>query len=177
MSNFSENVAHCLVLAEAKLHEFALSKVAHVSAADAAWSDAWSLPSCSLSMIVNMSRNEALHAELRQGRVIEILAHLAIDTCVAQLRVLMGMSYIIGCKESSASSNVGTTSVLSQLSNSSSIGKIVDCLENTLNLRGGPGYSFGSIVLPAILQVRSLALETYFKCYGDYYLFCRLLRS
>jgi hypothetical protein len=42
---------------------------------------------------------------------------------------------------------------LAQLANSDSIGKIIDCLENTLNLRGGPGYNFGFIILPAILQV------------------------
>jgi hypothetical protein len=100
-----------------------------------------------------MSRHEALHAELKQGRVIEIVARLAEETCPAQLRALMVMSYIIGCKESTGSP-AGASSPLSQLANSSSIGKVVDCLENTLNLKGGPGYSFGSIVLPAILQVR-----------------------
>ena len=155
MSNFSENVAYCPVLAQAKCHEFALSKIADVSAADAAWSDAWSVTARSLAIIVNMSRNEALHAELKQCRVIEILARLARDTCVAQLSVLMAMSYIIGCKENSGTSDAEGTSALSQLANSSSIGKIVDCLENTLNLTGGPGYCFGSIVLPAILQVWS----------------------
>jgi hypothetical protein len=148
MSNFSENVAHCPVLAQAKCHEFALSNIARASTADVS-----SVTTHSLSIIVNMSRNETLHAELKQGRVIEILARFADDTCALQLRVLMAMSYIIGCKEITAPSGSGVASALSQLANSSSIGKIVDCLENTLNLKGGPGYSFGSVVLPAILQV------------------------
>ena len=153
ISNFSENVAHCSVLAQAKCHEFALSKIDGASASNAAWSDAHSVLSYSLSIIANMSRNEALHAELKQGRVIEIVARLAEETCPAQLRALMVMSYIIGCKESTGSP-AGASSPLSQLANSSSIGKVVDCLENTLNLKGGPGCSFGYIVLPAILQVR-----------------------
>jgi hypothetical protein len=62
----------------------------------------------------------------------------------------MAMSYLIGCKESSANSG----SALAQVANSTSIGKIVDCLENTLNLKDIPGYTFGSLVLPAILQVQ-----------------------
>ena len=104
----------------------------------------------SLSVIVNMSRNEALHADLKQSGVIEILAPLADAKCAAQLRVLMAMSYLIGCKESSVNSG----SALAQVANSTSIGKIVDCLESTLNLKSIPGYPFGSLVLPAILQVQ-----------------------
>jgi hypothetical protein len=149
ISNFSENVAYCSVLGQVKLHEYALSKIAGVSAADASWNDAYSVATRSLSFIVNMSRNVALHAELKQSGVIETLTPLADGKCAAHLRVLMAMSYLIGCKESSRNSG----SALTLLANSASIGKIVDCLENTLNLKGGPGYSFGSIVLPAILQV------------------------
>jgi hypothetical protein len=149
MGNLSENVAYCSVLGQAKLHEYALSKVAGVPATDGQWTDASSVATQSLSTIVNMSRNEALHAELKQSGVIEILTPLADAKCAAQLHVLMAMSYLIGCKESSGNSG----SALALLANSASIGKIVDCLENTLNLKGGPGYSFGCIVLPAILQV------------------------
>ena len=152
MSNFSENVSHCSVLAQAKCHQYALSKIAGFNAADNVWSDPISVETLSLSLIVNMSRNDALHAELKQSRVIEILTPLADPSCKAQLRVLMAMSYIIGCKESSGKSASGT-SALTQLANSTSIGKIIDCLENTLNLKGGPGYGFGFIILPAILQV------------------------
>jgi hypothetical protein len=150
MMNLSENVAYCSVLGQAKLHEYALSKVAGVPATDGQWTDAYSVATQSLSTIVNMSRNEALHAELKQSGVIEILTPLADAKCAAQLRVLMAMSYLIGCKESSANSG----GALAQLANSTSIGKIVDCLENTLNLKGGTGYGFGSVVLPAILQVQ-----------------------
>jgi hypothetical protein len=149
MSNLSENVAYCSVLGQVKLHEYALSKITGVSAADKMWAESYSVATRCLSIIVNMSRNEALHADLKQSGVIEILAPLADEKCAAQLRVLMAMSYLIGCKESSANSG----SALAQVANSTSIGKIVDCLENTLNLKGGPGYSFGSVVLPAILQV------------------------
>jgi hypothetical protein len=149
MSNLSENVAYCSVLGQVKLHEYALSKITGVSAADKMWTDAYSVATRCLSTILNMSRNEALQVELKQSGVIEILAPLADAKCAAQLRVLMAMSYLIGCKESSANSG----GALAQVANSSSIGKIVDCLENTLNLKGGPGYSFGSVVLPAILQV------------------------
>jgi hypothetical protein len=149
MSNFSENVAYCSVLGQVKLHEYALSKITGVTAADERWNNATSEATLCLSVIVNMSRNEALHAELKQSGVIEILTPLADAKCAAQLRVLMAMSYLIGCKESSANSG----GALAQLANSTSIGKIVDCLENTLNLKGGPGYDFGLVVLPAILQV------------------------
>ena len=149
LSNLSESFSVCSALALAKCHEYALSKVVGVSASDPLWNDNYSVCTMSLSVIVNMSRNEALHADLKQSGVIEILAPLADAKCAAQLRVLMAMSYLIGCKESSANSG----SALAQVANSSSIGKIVDCLENTLNLKGGPGYTFGSIVLPAILQV------------------------
>jgi len=154
MSNFSEDVNFCTVLAQAKCHEYALSKIAVVSAADSVWDDPWSVASCCLSVIVNMSRNDSLHNELKQARLIEVLSPLATTSCAAELRVLMALSYIIGCKESSSSSGSGSSSALTQLANSSSIGKIVDCLENTLNLRGGPGYVFGFIILPATLQVR-----------------------
>jgi hypothetical protein len=150
MSNLSENVAYCSVLGQTKLHEYALSKVAGVPATDGQWTDAYSVATHSLSIIVNMSRNEALHAELKQSGVIDILTPLADEKCAAQLRVLMAMSYLIGCKERSANSG----GALAQLANSTSIAKIVDCLENTLNLKGGTGYGFGFVVLPAILQVR-----------------------
>jgi len=46
-----------------------------------------------------MSRNEALHAELKQSGVIDILTPLADAKCAAQLRVLMAMSYLIGWKK------------------------------------------------------------------------------
>jgi len=153
LSNLSENVAYCSVLAQTKCHEYALSKIAGVPATDGVWSDAYSVATRSLSLIINMSRNEALHAELKQADVIQVISRLAAPTSAAELRALMALSYIIGCKESSNPSGIGAISALTQLANSSSIGKIVDCLENTLNLKGGPGYSFGSIVLPAILQV------------------------
>ena len=62
------------------------------------------------------------------------------------------LSYLIGNKEN----NPGSSSfALTQLANSASIGKIIDSLEHILNLKGGPGYSFGTVMLPAILQVRS----------------------
>ena len=149
LSNLSESFSVCSALALAKCHEYALSKVVGVSASDPLWNDTFSVCSMSLTLIVNMSRDEALHADLKQCQVIEILAPLADEKCAAQLRTLMAMSYLIGCKESSANSG----GALAQVANSSSIGKIVDCLENTLNLKGGPGYGFGSVVLPAILQV------------------------
>ena len=149
MSNLSENVAYCSVLGQVKLHEYALSKITGVSATDEKWNDDFSESTSSLAIIVNMSRNEALHADLKQSGVIEILTPLADAKCAAQLRALMAMSYLIGCKESSANSG----SALAQVANSTSIGKIVDCLENTLNLKGGTGYAFGFVVLPAILQV------------------------
>jgi hypothetical protein len=152
MSNQSEVVSYCSVLADAKFLEYSLSKIAGVSAADAVWNDAYSVPTTSLSVIVNMSRNEALRAKLQELHVIDILAPIASEHCAAQLRVLMALSYIIGCKETKGKCG-SDASALFQLSSSSSIGKIVDCLENTLNLEGGPGYSFGSVMLPAILQV------------------------
>jgi hypothetical protein len=151
ISCFSENVGHCSVLAQAKCHQYALSKIDGISATDDVWDNPYSEASCCLSAIVNMSRNDSLHHELKQERLIEILTPLATANCAAELRVLMALSYIIGCKESGSGSVV--TSALTQLANSSSIGKIVDCLENTLNLRGGPGYTFGFIILPATLQV------------------------
>jgi hypothetical protein len=149
MSNFGENVAFCSVLAQAKVHQYALSKIAGISPADDVWNDPYSFETCMLSVIVNMSRNEMLHVELKQFCVIEVLTPLACQSCAAELRVLMAMSYIIGCKESTG----GGSLALAQIANSDSIGKIIDCLENTLNLRGGPGYCFGFILLPAILQV------------------------
>jgi hypothetical protein len=113
---------------------------------------------------VNVSRNVSLHNELKQARLIEILTPLATASCAAELRVLMAMSYIIGCKESSSSSGSGATSAMSQLANRTSIGKFIGCLENTLNLRGGPGYTFGFIILPAILQVILTPIPVDTKC-------------
>ena len=78
------------------------------------------------------------------------MASLAVPGCVCEIRALMALSYLIGCKESD---HGGESVALTQLSNSDSICKIVDCLENTLNLKGGPGYAFGAIMLPATLQV------------------------
>jgi len=50
MSNLSENVAYCSVLGQAKLHEYALSKVAGVPATDGQWTDAYSVATrCFLS--------------------------------------------------------------------------------------------------------------------------------
>ncbi len=94
MSNWSESVDFCPVLAQAKCHEYALSKIAGVSAADAVWRDAFSVATRSLSLIVNMSRNYSLHAELKRARLIEILTPLAVPTRAAELRVLMAWSYI-----------------------------------------------------------------------------------
>ena len=87
-----------------------------------------------------MCRNSSLHDELNRCGALDILASLA------ELRVF------IGNKEN----NPGSSSfALTQLANSASIGKIIDSLEHILNLKGGPGYSFGTVVLPAILQFRS----------------------
>jgi hypothetical protein len=172
MSNFSEQVSHSSVLAQAKLHEYALSKMTGISAADDVWSQPASLPTRSLSIIVNMSRNDALHEELKRCHVIDILTPIAVPSCAAQLRVLMAMSYIIGCKESTGPSGSGTSLALTHLANSTSIGKIIDCLENTLNLKGGPGYGFGSLVLPSILQVRRR-----FVSWFDFFATVRFLNS
>jgi hypothetical protein len=170
LSNLSEDVNYCSVLHQAKCHEYALAKVSCVSVADEAWNDAYSVASCALSTIVNMSRNDSLHNGLKQARVIEILTPLANASCVAELRALMVLSYIIGCKENTSPSLSGASSALARLANSSSIGKIIDCLENTLALRGGPGYTFGFVLLPAILQVCSVACAllhlTFLKFYS-----------
>jgi hypothetical protein len=152
LSNWSENLPFCSTLADTKCHEYLLSKIVGMTADHADWNDAYSVPTRFLSVIVNMSRNEALLVDLKRCRVIEILTPFATPTCAAQLRVLMALSYIIGCKEINGNDGSGKTA-LTQLANSVSIGKIIDCLENTLNLTGGPGYSFGSLILPAILQV------------------------
>jgi hypothetical protein len=45
------------------------------------------------------------------------------------------------------------------LTSSTSIGKLIECLENTLNLKGGHGYTFGSLPLSSILQVRNIVFD------------------
>jgi hypothetical protein len=152
LANFSINVNYCSVLVQAKCHEYVLSKIICVPGADAVWNNSWSVATESLATVVYLSRNVSLHAELIRLNTIDILASLTFpDDCVAGTRKLMALSYLIGSKECDSSS---ASLALSQLCNSFSISKIIDVLENTLNLKGGPGYGFGSFMLPAILQVR-----------------------
>jgi hypothetical protein len=150
LSNFSINVNYCYVLVLAKCHEYVLSKITGIPPADAVWSDAYSVATKSLAAVLYLCRNVSLHTDLKKLNITGIMASLAVPGCVCETRALMALSYLIGCKES----DHGSESVaLTQLSNSDSISKIVDCLENTLNLKGGPGYGFGSVMLPATLQV------------------------
>jgi hypothetical protein len=134
----------------AKCHEFVLSKITGIPPADAVWSDPYSVATKSLATALYLCRNVSLHTDLKRLNITGIMASLAVPGCVCEIRALMALSYLIGCKESD---HGGERGALTQLSNSDSICKIVDCLENTLNLKGGPGYAFGGIMLPATLQV------------------------
>jgi hypothetical protein len=153
LSNFSEIIEYCSVLDQVNCFEFAVSHISGMPASAAEWNDGGSVANFCLSIIVNMCRNTSLHEKLKKLHVIEILTPLAVATCAAEVRVLMALSYVIGCKENISDSSFVSNSAMSHFANAASIGKIVDCLENTLNLRGGPGYTFGYIVMPAILQV------------------------
>jgi hypothetical protein len=156
LSNFSEITEYCAVLDQVNCFEFAVSHISGMPASASEWNDGGSVATNCLSIVVNMCRNISLHEKLKKMRVIEILTPLAVASCAAELRVLMALSCIIGCKESGSDSSVVPSSAMSHFANATSIGKIIDCLENTLNLRGGPGYTFGFIVLPAILQVSNI---------------------
>jgi hypothetical protein len=158
LSNFSHDIAYCSVLAQAKCHELAFSHIVGVSSTHESWNNGNSVATRSISLIVNMSRNEALHAELKRCHVIDILTPLSDPTCAAQVRVLMVMSYIIGFKES-IGKNDAISSAFTVLTSSTSIGKLIECLENTLNLKGGHGYTFGSLPLSSILQVRNIVFD------------------
>jgi hypothetical protein len=157
MNNLSHDIAYCSVLAQAKCHQFAFSHITGVDSTDDSWNNGSSVAMRSLSQIVNMSRNEDLHPELQRCRVIDMVTPLSDPACAAQVRVLMVMSYIIGFKES-VDKNDATSAAFKMLTSSSSIGKLVECLENTLNLEGGRGYNFGSLPLSSILQVRSIVV-------------------
>jgi hypothetical protein len=158
MNNFSHDIAYCSFLAQAKCHELAFSHITGVSSTHECWNNGDSVVVRSMSVIVNLCRNDALHAELKRCHVIDILTPLSEPTCAAQVRVLMALSYIIGFKES-IGKNDAISSAFTVLTNSTSIGKLIECLENTLNLKGGHGYSFGSIPLSSILQVRSMVFD------------------
>jgi hypothetical protein len=153
LSNFSEIVDYCSVLDQVNCFALAVSHISGLPASASQWNDGGSVATFSLSVVINMCRNISLHEKLKKMHVIEILTPLAVSSCAAELRVLMALCYIIGCKERGSDPSAVPNSAMSQLANTTSIGKIIDCLENTLNLRGGPGYAFGYIVLPAILQL------------------------